>query len=258
MNGWIKIYRQITDCDLYMDDRFDRTHAWIDLLLLANNKDKIVRKKNGAEVQLQAGDVAMSIRSLAERWHWSVNTVQAYLNRLETDTQIQIFRSHAINVIRIVNWAKYQQTDTQNDTRIDTDSDTQTDTQTDTHREKEENIYISSSTTIKRARAREENPDYIAELKASPLWLEQMAMKFHLSPNELTKRLNDFALDLKCRGTEHRNLNDTKRHFCDWLRIQIQSEKRQQQDETNRRNNQDKRRGAEVTATKAEDYEGAF
>ena len=126
--GWICLYRQIMDSEDYFGERFDRTHAWIDLLLLASTRSRTFRKR-GILVTLQEGDVALSVRDLAKRWQWSVNTVQAYLKQLESDTQLAIVRSHTINIIRIVNWAKYQQYDTPTDTQTDTQIDTQTDTQ---------------------------------------------------------------------------------------------------------------------------------
>lgn len=256
MGNWIKINREITNHWLWEDA--ERLKWWFDLLFMASWDDHKVMHDSHLFV-LHKGELIASVSFLVERWDKSKPTIIRFLTLLQQEGMISrrtLYRQTPI--ITICNYERYQE---QDNTNVDTLTDTQVDTLVDpiVYPNKEGKEYnISSSTTIKRACAREENPDYIAELKTSPLWLEQMAMKFRLSPDELVKRLNDFALDLKCRGTEHRNLTDTKRHFCDWLRIQIQSEKRQQQDETNRRNTQDKRRGAEVTATKAEDYEGAF
>ena len=156
--GWIKLFRQITDCEEYFEDRFDKVHAWIDLLLLASTRDRTFRKR-GIEVHLQAGDVAVSLRELADRWKWSHHTVQAYLKRLESATQISVLRSNVINVIRIVNWAQYQ------------DAATQTATQTATqhkNEKKEENIKETPN-GVKKATPRFERPKneevqaYIAE-----------------------------------------------------------------------------------------------
>ena len=67
--GWIKLDRKIMDNDLLWgcDEPFSRGQAWIDLLLLANHKDK--KGYSGSQVQTFArGDVNKSISSLAERW----------------------------------------------------------------------------------------------------------------------------------------------------------------------------------------------
>ena len=84
-----------------------------------------------------------------------------------------------------------------------------------------------------------------------------MKMRFKLNADEIKDKLDIFALDCRCRGTEHRNLNDTRRHFNDWLRLQIESQNRNS-NETNKRKPENKRRGTDVTAVKAEDYDGAF
>ena len=84
-----------------------------------------------------------------------------------------------------------------------------------------------------------------------------MAMRFHIPIDEIVRRLDDFALDCDCRGTEHQDFNDTRRHFNDWLRIQLEAEKRKN-NVSDRQKSENKRRGSDVTATSAEDYEGAF
>jgi len=99
--------------------------------------------------------------------------------------------------------------------------------------------------------------DYISELKNSQIWLEQMAMKFQLSLTEVVTRLDDFALDCECRAIYHQDLNDTRRHYNDWLRIQLDAERRKNYD-SDRKKSEDRRKGSDVTATSAEDYEGAF
>lgn len=100
------------------------------------------------------------------------------------------------------------------------------------------------------ATATEKN--FIAELKSSQIWLEQMAMKFQLPADELRRRLDDFALDCECRGVAHKDENDARRHYNDWLRIKIDAEKRKKHDDRY------KRRGTEITATSAEDYTTTF
>ena len=101
---------------------------------------------------------------------------------------------------------------------------------------------------VNNARAHEDkNHEFIEELKQSEIWLEQMQMRFKLNADEIKDKLDIFALDCRCRGTEHKNLNDTRRHFNDWLRIQIESQNRKNNDET-RQKQENKRRGSDVTA----------
>lgn len=86
----------------------------------------------------------------------------------------------------------------------------------------------NSTTTTTKAQARAcEGSGFVDELKGSPVWLEQMAMKFHIAVEEVVRRLDDFALDCRCRGASHGDLNDARRHYNDWLRIQLEAEKKQ-------------------------------
>ena len=97
----------------------------------------------------------------------------------------------------------------------------------------------------------------IAELKNAPIWQEQMCMRHKLSPAELARWLDTFSLDAECRGTTHRDLSDAKRHFNDWLRIQLREQKRQD-DERDRQNQKNRRRGYEVSTGGIEEYATTF
>lgn len=149
----------------------------------------------------------------------------------------------------------------QSDAYLDAYSDTYSDTYFDAHLDatrkeyKNNNIVVDDVNT---ARAHEDkNAEFVEELKQSEIWLEQMQMRFRMNADEIKDKLDTFALDCRCRGTEHRNLNDTRRHFNDWLRIQIESQNRNS-NEANKQKSENKRRGSDVTASKAEDYDGAF
>ena len=150
-----------------------------------------------------------------------------------------------------------KQSDAHLDAHIDTYSDAYVDAHLDaTRKEYKNNISTTTSTTTARAHE-DKNDEFIEELKQSEIWLEQMQMRFKLNADEIKDKLDIFALDCRCRGTEHKNLNDTRRHFNDWLRIMIESQNRNN-NETNKRKPENKRRGTDVTAVKAEDYDGAF
>ena len=110
------------------------------------------------------------------------------------------------------------------------------------------------------ARAREEDDDLkIENLKSQQIWLEAVAMRYKFSnTQEVIKWLDVFALDVQCRENKHNNMGDMKRHFCDWLRIQLDKQKNNQIKNGNQRDKYDQRRGCEVTATSAKDFEGSF
>ena len=290
MAGWIKISREIASHWLWQDA--DRLKWWLDLLFLAAWEDKQVLHDSHLFV-LRRGQIIASISFLSERWGKSHPTIIKFLRLLEGEDMIKrstIYRQTSI--LTICNYEKYQCNDNtmlntqidsivyrQNDgkirgkvdklisevsiiksdslrykdeTKVDTIVDSQVYTIVDGNKE-----YKNNNSTSISSKGESKNLKFIEELKNAQIWLEQMAMRFHIPIDEIVRRLDDFALDCDCRGTEHQDFNDTRRHFNDWLRIQLEAEKRKN-NVSDRKKSENKRRGSDVTATSAEDYEGAF
>lgn len=272
MAGWIKISREIANHWLWQDA--ERLKWWLDLLFLAawERKRQLVGKQL---VILQKGQLIASLSFLCKRWGRSRTMVEPYLNLLIEDGMIEKEVSRNISIITILNYEKYQayngayleadltlentegytKSNAQNDAHLETHPDADPDTHLDAISKEYKNI--NNISTISTSRGESQNLKFIQELKKSQIWLEQMAMRFHIGIDEVVKRLDDFALDCDCRGTAHQDFGDTRRHFNDWLRIQLEAARRQNYG-SNRQKQQSERRGSDVTATKAEDYEGAF
>lgn len=146
--GWIKLYRQIQESDLWdsEEEPFDRRSAWVDLLLMANHEDKTVIFK-GNPIVVKAGQRITSLRKLAERWNWSLNRVNRYLDLLEKLNMIEKKSDNHKTLLTLVNYSKFQggwNTDEYTDeytheytdgTHTNTHTNTQADTQTDTKQE---------------------------------------------------------------------------------------------------------------------------
>lgn len=270
MAGWIKISREIANHWLWQDA--ERLKWWLDLLFLAAWEEK--RQLVGKQlIILQKGQLVASLSYLCKRWGRSRTMVEPFLNLLIAEEMITKEVGRNISIITICNYGKYQAynstyldadlkpynsggyapSETQNDAHLNARVDADLDAHPDAINKEYKNIRnISISSN-----GESQNLKFIEELKRSQIWLEQMAMRFHITIDEVVKRLDDFALDLNCRGTEHRDFNDVRRHYNDWLRIQLEAEKRKN-NVSDRQKSENKRRGSDVTATSAEDYEGAF
>lgn len=261
MSGWIKISRRIVEMNGYFGEKFSRPMCWIDLILLAEWRAERVFYIRGNKVVVRRGQLAVSIEELGKRWNLAKLTVRNRLQEFVDDGRIDIQKSRVINIISIRNYEKYQSIDPQSDPQdfmpidpqIDMQTDPQTNPQTDLPIKNINNINNNFNDDIGGAEKK-----FLDELKNSQSWLELMAMRFHLTIDEVKKRLNDFSLDQKCRGTTHRDINDMRKHFNDWLRIVISNEAKKQDNVQDREKSNNKRRGSDITATKAEDYEGAF
>ena len=104
---WIKLYRSLLNNDIYLIKPFDRLHAWIDLLLLAENK---THKKlwRGKLTEFKRGDVNLSIERLAERWGWSRGKVERFLINLSDLEMISLNVHRNRTVITIEKWEFFQ------------------------------------------------------------------------------------------------------------------------------------------------------
>lgn len=67
--GYIKLFRQIQDHSLWTSEPACRGRAWVDLIILAAHTPRTVTIK-GQPVQLERGDLPVSVRFLARRWKW--------------------------------------------------------------------------------------------------------------------------------------------------------------------------------------------
>ena len=280
----------------HFGERFSREQCLADLRLLSKQEDRLLNIR-GNEVRVKKGQVAISIRTLCKRWNLANLTVQRLLRSFQHENLIKINTSNAINIIDVLTPIVTQSVTQSTTQKVDvpncnTDSYkkgvTQSVTQSVTQNEETENL-----TKIPRAPAIDsiyniiqdnnivvvdvdacacdracENADlseqerakedaFVGELKRAPIWKEQMCMRHKITPSELEAWIETFSLDAGCRGTLHDNLTQVKRHFNDWLRIQIR-EQRKIKNENNRPNTKDRRRGFEVSACDPADYTTTF
>jgi hypothetical protein len=107
MEGYIKLYRKITDNEYYLNERFDKTHAWIDLLILATYLPRKINLK-GVDFNLEAGELCYSQKNLAKRWCWNRKSVIRFIEGLKKRRMVTIKTNRITSVITILNWNKYQ------------------------------------------------------------------------------------------------------------------------------------------------------
>lgn len=116
--GWIKTYRKIQDCWIWLDkEPFDKRSAWIDLLLTANHADKKILF-NGELITIERGQILTSIRQLAEKWKWSYDKVLRFLRLIENDGMIKKESDNFRTLLTIENYEVYQELPNANRTPI--------------------------------------------------------------------------------------------------------------------------------------------
>lgn len=104
-DGWIKLSRSMLDNEIWTDSEpFDKRSAWIDLLLRTNYTEG-----HGKYVaNIERGQVLVSIRSLARRWHWTEKEVRCFLGTLKGTDMVTLKGTPRGTLLTIVNYGKYQ------------------------------------------------------------------------------------------------------------------------------------------------------
>lgn len=105
--GWIKLNRSIQDSFIWSFDHPQYGLAWIDMLMLANYKDKQILF-NGKLQTIKRGSFVTSIVKLSERWNMNRRTVKNFLDLLKGDGMITYECTRHCTTVCIVNYVKYQ------------------------------------------------------------------------------------------------------------------------------------------------------
>lgn len=144
MSGWIKLHRKITENPLYFSEPFNRSMAWIDMILIANHSDNYFFKR-GIRVDVKIGQIGYDLDTLGKRWQWSRGKVERFMQMLENDNQIIRQKTNVTTLISIVNYKEYQ-CDSKADSKPNRKPNNKADGNKQELKElKEENIYRAFS-----------------------------------------------------------------------------------------------------------------
>lgn len=124
-HGWIKLFRQLSDNEIWLSEKFTDGQAWVDLLLLANHKKGFI-KVRGIRIDIQPGQCGYSILTLAKRWKWSRGKVIRFIDFLEKNSMIETIqqKNKVSTIISIVNYSIFQSSSTTNGTTDGQQTDT--------------------------------------------------------------------------------------------------------------------------------------
>lgn len=106
-NNWIKLNRSIWDCFVWDFDNPKLLICWIDILLLANYRDKNILM-GGKYVLVKRGSFITSMVKLSERWKMHRKTVKKYLDVLQEDGMIKYETNNKYTMIYVVKYIFYQ------------------------------------------------------------------------------------------------------------------------------------------------------
>lgn len=105
-SGYIKIEYSCLESDLFHEKKFDKLHAWLDLISLALTEDKEISLR-GITIQGKKGCAYVSRRMLAERWGWSEMSTRTFLSKLEVAHKIAHRKDNITSCISIEKYDGY-------------------------------------------------------------------------------------------------------------------------------------------------------
>ena len=152
-NGYIKLYRKCLENEFFLEKPFDRWRAFEYLLISARYKPSRVILK-GQIIELEAGQLVVSEKKLAEKWDWSRGKVRRFLSLLESLQMIQLNGTAYGTLVTIENYTKYQCDGTSNGTTDSTSDSTSDGTSDGTHIKKVKKVKKDKNNIYNNARAR--------------------------------------------------------------------------------------------------------
>lgn len=91
------------------EEPFDRRSAFIDLLVMTSDIEQIAHPGR-TRCKVNRGQIAISLRELAERWNWSKGRVSGFLDFIERLGWIKKESNNQYTLITVVDYDQYTAT----------------------------------------------------------------------------------------------------------------------------------------------------
>lgn len=253
--GFIPISRKLFDNFLWKEKReFSRAEAWLDLIQLArfeaNSTKEVI---NSQVVEYGLGERPLSLRLLADRWQWSKNRVDKFLDLLVSERMITKRTAFGTakgtadgtskgtdkrtrqTVISICNYASYNSKVEITGQPKGQQEGQQTGQDTGQSRDNinKENKYNIPITCAHESRFfDQEITECFKTLQSDQQWIEFIILScFRRGHKDLTEEkvigyLEMFFLDLQARGEDKKALADAKSHFANWIKIELEKQRK--------------------------------
>lgn len=250
MCGWIKIDRSLLDWEWF--GNAEMIQLLVYLIFKANIEDK---KWQG--IIVKRGQLVTSVATISADLGLTSQKVRTCLDRLRQSETISIKTTNRFSLITICNYVRYQDfsdlAQQTNNKQITNKQQTNNKQITTTKEYNNINI-INNNDDDNNACVRACEEEFSTELKQDQMWLEVMAKNYGLASTQaVAEWLDKFNTNNQCRENTHSSLSDYRKHFNDWLRIQIREIKKNQ----NEQNSKNRRVGSEPSQSTA-DYFSSF
>lgn len=117
-NGWVKLHRKVLENPISKRPQY--LSLWIHLLLMANHKEAKMMW-NGEILSIHEGQFITGRKELSLKTGIPETTIEDILKFLEKQQQIRQQKTTKFRLITVINWEKYQISDTKSDNRATTE-----------------------------------------------------------------------------------------------------------------------------------------
>lgn len=125
--GKFSLDRTLLDHNIWLDEKFTRGQAWVDLIGLANWENSYIRVR-GKRIEIPRGSLGWSNEKLYKRWGWSKGKFTRFIKELQNDKMITLKTvPHFFIIISIQNYNNRQTFSNQIDPQIGLQIGLQTD-----------------------------------------------------------------------------------------------------------------------------------
>lgn len=112
--GWIKLHRKIIDNPISNKPQY--LSLWVHILIMANHKGKSMMW-NGDILSIHEGQFVTGRKELSIKTGIPETTIEDILKYLERQQQIRQQKTTKFRLITVINWEKYQISDTKSDNK---------------------------------------------------------------------------------------------------------------------------------------------
>lgn len=278
MKGWIILHRSVMDHWVWLSEKHFK--RWIELIFLASWEDKTL-DFGTKQIKIKRGQFATSYRQLQYNWNTSPSGVQSFLKMLQKSKMIKYRNNNnEMTIITILNYDKYQsekfwedkdedygqmETISENDSVTQNPSQVSDTPQNDMERNQEQTEINKRKEVNNNSLSLDERErSFFEEVKASQIYMENVAKNHSLSIEDTLKKLEEFFGYISTVQHWHNDVADFRDHFYKWITRKLETagkDGNRKQKTGGGQSTQDKyaaRRGTDVGDKKSTDYGGSF
>ena len=278
MKGWIILHRSVMDHWVWLSEKHFK--RWIELIFLASWEDKTL-DFGTKQIKIKRGQFATSYRQLQYNWNTSPSGVQSFLKMLQKSKMMKYRNNNnEMTIITILNYDKYQsekfwedkdedygqmESISENDSVTQNPSQVSDTPQNDMERNQEQTEINKRKEVNNNSLSLDERErSFFEEVKASQIYMENVAKNHSLSIEDTLKKLEEFFGYISTVQHWHNDVADFRDHFYKWITRKLETagkDGNRKQKTGGGQSTQDKyaaRRGTDVGDKKSTDYGGSF